>query len=447
MQLQVKELKVEGLKHDFEITVPSKEIEVRISKRLEEHGKSLRISGFRPGKIPMSILQQRYGLMARHEVIEQAVDDFAYKVLNDKKIQPAMRPQTKATQNEEGKDFIFTMSVEALPEIKVPDLTQYAFERKVSEAAAEKVDEALKTLLENNKQERELKTPRAAKKDDVVVIDFEGFVEGKPLPNGSGKDFHLTLGAGMFIPGFEEQLEGANRGDAREISVKFPDEYHAKEIAGKDATFKVVVHNILELAIPEADNDFAKRVGFEGGEQLKDFIKQQIQGEYDRMSFLLMKRAILDKFADVFKFEAPVTLVENEFSVIWEELKRESESDAEAKASLESEETRKQYRDIADRRVRLGLVLAEIGRVHKVDVSQKEVDRAIIEQARQYPGQERKVVDYFRSNPQAIASLKAPIFEDKVIQAVIAQAKVTDKKVSLKELEEAVKKITEGDEE
>lgn len=443
--MQVKELKVEGLKHELEITVPAKEVEDRIGKRLEEHGKSLNISGFRPGKIPLSILKQRYGLVARHEVIEQVVEEFAYKALESKKIQPAMRPSTTVANNEEDKDLVFTVSVESLPEIAVPDLKKYSFERMVSDVDQDKLDKSLQTLLENNKQEKEIDKPRASKNGDVVVIDFEGFVEDKPLKNGSGKDFHLTLGAGMFIPGFEEQLEGANRGDNREVKVKFPDTYHAKEIAGKDATFKVTVHNVLELAAPEADDDFAKRVGFTSVDQLKDFIKQQMQGEYDRMSFLLMKRAILDKFSDDFKFNAPQSLIENEFNVIWEELKREANDD-ESKKSIESAETRKQYQDIADRRVRLGLVLAEIGRQNKVTVEQKELDRAIIEQARLYPGQERKVVDYFRSNPQALASLKAPIFEDKVIQVVISNAVITDKKVSLKDLEEAVKKITEGDE-
>lgn len=445
MLMQVKELKVEGLKHELEITVPATEVENRIGKRLEEHGKSLNISGFRPGKIPLSILKQRYGLVARHEVIDQIVEESAYKALETKKIQPAMRPNTTVISNEEDKDLVFKVSVESLPEINIPDLKKYSFDRMVSEVEQDKLDKSLQTLLENNKQEKELANPRAAKKGDVVVIDFEGLVDNKPLKNGSGKDFHLTLGAGMFIPGFEEQLEGVNRGDKREVKVKFPDTYHAEEIAGKDATFNVTVHDILELTAPEANDDFAKRVGFTTVDQLKDFIKQQMQSEYDRMSFLLMKRAILDKFSDDFKFDAPQSLIENEFNVIWEELKREA-SDDESKKSIESEETRKQYQDIADRRVRLGLVLAEIGKQNKITVDQKELDRAIIEQARLYPGQERKVVDYFRSNPQALASLKAPIFEDKVIQSIISGVAITDKKVSLKDLEEAVKKITEGDE-
>ena len=445
--MQIKELKVEGLTYEFEITIPSKDVDSRISQRLEEHGKSLNISGFRPGKVPLAILKQRYGMIARHEVVEKLVDEFTAKALDSKKIQPAMRPKSSVKTNEDGKDLVYTVSFEALPEIKVPELSKFSFERLVSEVEQEKLDTSLKTLLENNKQEKEIEKSRPAKNGDVVVIDFEGFVDGKPLPNGSGQDFHLTLGSGMFIPGFEEQLEGVSRGDQKEITVKFPDEYHAKEIAGKDALFKVTVHNILELEVPEISDDFAKRVGFASLEALKDFIKQQIQGEYDRMSFLLMKRAILDKFADEFKFNAPTSLVDNEFKVIWEELKREAENDKEAQKSLESEETRKQYKDIADRRVRLGLVLAEIGRLNKVDVDPKEIDRAIIEQARSYPGQERKVVDFFRSNPQAIAALKAPIFEDKVIQVVINAVKVTDKKVPLKELEAAVKKITEGDEE
>lgn len=452
--MQVKEIKSKGLKHEFQVTIPSTLIEKKMVERLEYHGRSIRISGFRPGKIPLDVLKKRYGAAVRNEVIEEVIKESNQKVIQEKNLRPALQPQVKINSEKDGADLDYVMTFEALPEIKTPKLDKYSFEKLVASVDKKQIDKSLKNLSQGYKGREDYKPDHKASKGDVVVIDFDGRLEdGKKIEGGSGKNVELELGSNSFIPGFEDQLIGSKAGDDVKVKVPFPKDYHAKELAGKSAEFAVTVNKIQKTVEPKIDDEFAKKLGIESAEKLEKIISDKLKDEYARMSFLLSKRAVLDKLAEDNKFEVPETLVENEFNVIWEEIKKEHKAEesnpkkkkTEKSEDLEDPELKQQYKDIAERRVRLGLLLAEIGRENKVDVTQKELEKAILEQARQYPGQEKMVFDYFREHPHALASLKAPIFEDKVIELILQKAKINEKTVTFEELEKAVIEITQGD--
>lgn len=450
--MQFTEVKSEGLKREYTVVVSNTYLDECLTERLAKIGKTAKIPGFRPGKIPMPILKQRYGTSVQGEVLEKAVKDGIAALVKDKNLKPALQPDVKIDKYEEKSDLEMTVSLEVLPDFKTPDLGKLKFVRLTCEATDAEIDEVLQRIATDNASPQDLKKARASKKGDVLVIDFTGSVGGEVFKGGTAEGVSLELGSGSFIPGFEDQLIGKKAGDQVDVKVTFPEDYHEKTLAGKEALSDTKIQKIQEKATPEISDEFAKTVGFDDLAKLREAIKKQIDASNEEMAFLVAKRAVLDKLADVSKFEAPEGLVTAEFDAIWRQYEAQLGADNDAageekKPTAEAQEAdKKQYREIADRRVRLGLVLAEIGREYDISVLPNELNQAVVEAARRYRGQEQEAYKYLRGNDRALAELRAPIFENKVVRLILDKAETTDKKASSEELKKAAKAVTEGDE-
>lgn len=434
--MQVTETNADGLKHEFKIVVPAEKIEEKVEGRLKELSSQVRLPGFRPGKVPMGLLRQRYGQSVMGEVLEGAVQDGVRNTLEERKLTPAMQPKIEVTSFEEGKDLEFTMEFEALPEIAALDLGSIELEKPKVAVPEDEVDEALGRIAESRKQHERSDSKRKAKKGDVLEIDFVGRIGGEEFAGGKGEGYDLELGSGAFIPGFEDQLIGAKPGETHTVEVTFPEEYHAADLAGKKAEFEVAVKAHKEAKVPEIDEDFAKSVGMESVDDLKQAVREQIQSDYDRLARNKMKRELLDKLAEKADFDVPQGMVEQEFNAIWaqiEEAKKNDQLDDEDKDKSD-DELREEYRKIAERRVRLGLLLADIGRKNEIQVTQEDLNRAIMQEAQRFPGQEQMVFQYFQQNQQALEQLRAPIYEDKVVDFILEMANTTEKEVTVQEL-------------
>jgi trigger factor len=464
--MEIKEAKISGLQHTYKVLIPAEHIEQKVKDKLEATGRKAKIPGFRPGKAPLQVIQQRYETSVRPDVLRDLLSETVRKMIDNKKLRPAIKPEVKIDAYTEGQSLECTIEIEVLPDIKEIDLKSIQFEKLVSSIEDYQVMEHLQVLASDNKETKKLDKSRPVRKGDTVDIDFSGRTLEGPIKDGSGKGVHLEIGSGTFIPTFEEQLIGMKAGDEKTIEVVFPKDYSSKQLAGKEAHFVVKVHDVLQTVEPELDDAFAKRLNFKNLEELKNLMKTSLEKENEKMTFLLMKKQILDQL-DKVKIDLPQSLVEAEFKLIWQEYLAEDEHDHEhcedescthedhkngkkvkktgPKDKLAHEAQRKIYREIAERRVKLGLLLAEIGLKHKVEVTRDELQEAIFNQARRFPGEEKKVLDYFQQNPQALHQLRAPIFEDKVIDVISQHASVKEKQISQKKLEEAVKAITEGD--
>jgi len=435
--MQITETSADGLRREFKVVIPAQDIDARVKSKLSEIGKSVRMPGFRPGKVPMPILKQRYGQSVMGEVLEDAVNDSQSKAVKDNNLRPALQPKVEITRFEEGADLEFSMQVELLPEIEPADLSGVEIEKPVAEIADSQVDEAIERLAKSRMESEPVAKKRAAKEGDIAVIDFDGSVDGEKKPGMKGEDFNLELGSGAFIPGFEEQLVGVKPGEHKTVTVTFPAEYHAPDLAGKEAVFEVDVKELRTPKMPEINDDFAKGFGFDDLAKLKDAIRERMAADYGNLSRLRAKRALLDKLAELHDFAVPAGMVDIEFDQIWNrlqaELQRGGELDAEDKEKGE-DELKKEYRDIAVRRVRLGLLLSEIGRRNNITVTREELNKAVIDEVQRYRGQEQQVFEFFKKNPQAVESLRAPIFEDKVVDHILASIKVNEVKVSPEDL-------------
>jgi trigger factor len=433
--MNIVETNSSGLKYEFKVTVEKSEIEMQIEARLADLSKRVRLPGFRPGKIPMGILKARYGDSVMGEVIEKAVHDTSHQAMAEKKLQPALKPKIEVTSFAEGGDLEYTLEVEVLPEIEAPDLSSIKLEKPVFKVEDKEVDETINRLAERYKSSEPVEEKRAAKMGDILQIDFKGSVDGEAKPGMDGQDFDLELGSHSFIDTFEDQLVGAKPGDHVTVNVRFPEQYHSQDLAGKAAVFEVDVKT-LKKSIPAAiDDDFAKKLGIESLEKLRETVREQLQDDYDGYTKLRLKRALLDKLAEKHKFGVPQGMVDAEFEAIWKQIEQEMKSeDGEAKGEKDEEALKAEYRDIADRRVRLGLLLNEIGKGKNLQVTKEEINRAIMAEAQNYPGQERKVIEFYRKNPQMIESLRAPLYEDKVVSYVLTQVKLDEKPVSKEEL-------------
>ena len=434
--MQVKELKNEGLSYELEIVVEAKDINKHVDAKLMEYGKTIKLPGFRPGKVPVDILKQRYGKAVLGEVLESAVNDSSAKALQEKGLRPALQPKIEVTEFDEGKDLKYTMAIEVLPEFKVMDLKSITLEKPVAKVEEKTIDEALERIAKQNVQSEPIKGDRASKKGDILVIDFHGRTkkDGKEHPGMHAHGHQLELGGGQFIAGFEDQLIGKKAGEKVLVTVTFPAEYHAAELAGQDAEFDVDIHEIREAAETKIDDDFAKNIGFDDLKALREVIKTQIQSEYDQVSRAKLKRSLLDQLDDSHDFDVPAGMLELEFGNIKQQLLLESQNelvDGELKLDKEEEE---ELHAISERRVRLGMILSEIGRENNISISDQELQRAVIMEAQRYPGQEAQVFEYYRKTPQALEALRAPVFEDKVVDFVIELADVKDKEVSIDDL-------------
>lgn len=430
--MQVAEKTNEGLKRSYSVTVPAADLAKQEEARLAEVAKDVRLPGFRPGKAPLPLIKQRYGASVRGEVLEKAIMEANRNLMSERGLRPAMQPQVEITELDEGKDMTYTITFEVLPEVTPVDFKTITVERLVVEPTEADLDKAIEELSQMRKATKKVEEVRAAKNGDSLKIDFDGSVDGEARPGMKGEGHMLELGSNSFIPGFEEQLVGVKAGEEKTITVTFPAEYHAKELAGKDAQFKITVHELHEPSESKVDDEMAKSFGFESLAQLKDKIRGNMAESYKRAARLKAKRVLLDELAKAHNFDVPQSMVDFEFDAIWKQ--REAQGpDPEEKGTTE-DEIKAEYRVIAERRVRLGLLLAEIGQKQKIDVTQDELRNAVFAQAREYPGQERQVVEYFMSNNDALNSLRAPLFEDKVVDFIFELVNVSEKPGTVEDL-------------
>ncbi len=436
--MEVIETKAEGLSREFSVKVPAKELDAKLTTKLEEIKGQVSLKGFRPGKAPVSFLKKMYGKGMMGELIQEAMNDAVQKAFADNNLTPAMQPTPDLTNEQvdkviEGKaDLEYKMSAEILPEIKAADVSKLKLERLVAEVPDEDVKEALESLAKDSTEYKARAKTAKAKDGDKVKIDFLGKLDGEPFEGGAGEGVDLILGSNSFIPGFEEQLVGVKTGDEKVINVSFPEDYNSKELAGTDATFDITVHEVAEPQESKIDDELAKRMGLDDLATLKERITERLQAEFAGQSSQHLKRSILDELDESHSFDLPNGMVEAEFNQIWQQV-QSTELDEEDKDKSE-DELKTEYRTIAERRVRLGLVLAEIGKEAKVDVSQDEINQALMAQAQQFGMPVQQLLEFYQQQPQALAQLRAPIFEDKVIDLIIEKATISDKTVSKEEL-------------
>jgi len=442
--MQVTETKNEGLQREFTITIGAAEVEEKVNTRLDELRRTVQIPGFRSGKAPSSLLRKKYGGAVMGEILEAAVSDTSQEAMSERSLRPAMQPKIEITSFEEGKDLEYTMAIEIMPEITPMDFSTLEVERFVAKIGDDELEEALKKLGEQYRKSEPVKRKRKSRKGDVIVIDFKGSVDGVEFEGGAGEDHHLHLGEGQFIPGFEEQLIGAKVGEKVAVTVTFPEEYGSAELAGKEAVFDVDVKETREMVDTVIDDEFAKTMGQEDIESLRTAIRGRMETEYGGFSRERLKRGLLDKLETAHDFSLPEGMVGSEFDSIWEQHEQakaeQSSSDDESAKSEEDDsaksddEIKEDYRKIARRRVQLGLLLTEVGDKNNVEVSAEDVNRALVQEAQKYPGQEKQVFEMYQSNPQAMASLRAPIFEEKVVDFILEMATVTEREVTPEEL-------------
>src|SRR5690349_1068936 len=442
--MQVTETLSEGLKREYKVVVPAAELDAKVNQRLDDLKDRVRINGFRPGKVPVAHLKRMYGRSAMAEVIEATVRDTNNQIVTERGFKLAADPKVTLPTEEgaiqqliEGKsDLNYTMALEIVPPITLGDFKTIKLTKLTADVADTEVDEGIKNIADQNRPY----TPRAqgekATKDDRITISFAGTIDGKPFEGGTGDDAVVLIGSNTFIPGFEDQLIGITTGETRTLKVTFPAHYMKEDLAGKDAEFVVTAKSIEAPGTVTVDDEFAKSLGLESLEKLRDAVKDRITSEHASMSRQKLKRALLDDLDKLHKFDPPPTLVEEEFERVWKSVLSELETEGKtfADENTTEEKAKAEYRAIAERRVRLGLELAEIGEKNNITVTEDELSRAVMDRARQFAGQEQRVWEYYRQNPQAVAALRAPIFEEKVVDFLLELASVKDSKVSREEL-------------
>jgi len=440
--MQVKETLNEGLKRAYSITIPAAELDAKVDEKLKEAQPEVEMKGFRKGKVPMALMKKQFGPKVMGEAMQEAVDGAMAKHFEETGDRPSMQPEVKMVNEEwkEGDDIEVEMSYEALPEIKQPDLKKIKLEKLVVKPADEEVEEALKSLAETAQNFEDRKKGSKAKDGDQIVFDFAGSVDGELFEGGTAEDYPLVLGSGSFIPGFEEQLIGAKAGDELDVKVTFPKEYGAENLAGKDAVFACKVKAVKAPAAAEINDDLAKQYGAEDMADLKKQIGERLEAEYAGASRAVMKRALLDALDAASDFELPPSLLDAEAGQIAHQLWHEDNPDVQGHEHPEIETT-DEHRKLAARRVKLGLLLAEMGQKAEVEVTDAEMSQAIMNQARQYPGQEREFFEFVQQNPQMQQQLRAPLFEDKVVDYAFELADVSEKEVSKEELEKALEAL------
>jgi trigger factor len=429
--MNVTETANEGLHRAWRVIVPAVEIDSTLNQRLAELGRTIKMPGFRPGKVPLGIVRKRYGSSVLGEVLEKTVQDSSAKLLEERDVRPALQPKIEVVNFAEGTDLEYTMAVETLPEIEPSDLTGLALERLVVPVTDEAVDAALERLAKANRAFVAVETPRPAEPGDQLIIDFAGSLDGVARPEMAGTDYPLELGSGSFIAGFEDQLVGLKPGETRTVTLTFPGEYHAADLAGKEAVFEVTAKELRAPVERAIDDELAKALGQEDVAALRQAVRTQIEREYGQYSRLKLKRALLDALAERHDFPVPQGMVDLEFDSILRQLKGDAETSGEAEPD---DAAKAEYRQIAERRVRLGLLLSEIGKRGNVQVPQEEVNRALIAEARRHPGQEREVFELYRNNPRALDALRAPLYEDKVVDHILETVTLSDRPVSVEEL-------------
>jgi trigger factor len=441
--MQVTETLNSGLKREIKVTVPASDLEAKLMKRLTDVKDKVRINGFRPGKVPVQHLRKVYGKSFMAEVVNEILTNSAREIISDRGEKAAMQPEVKMTEDEKeaekilngGADFEFELAYEVIPAIEIQDVSGIKVTRKVYDVPESEIDEQVKRVAESTRS-YEAKTGNAAE-GDRVTIDFTGRVDGETFAGGEATDQPLVIGSNEFIPGFEDQLVGAKAGDEKKVTVTFPVDYGAAHLAGKEAVFDVTVKEVAKPGELELNDETAKSLGIESLERLREVVKGQIESQYGQMTRQKVKRELLDALDASYKFEAPSKLVDAEFDNIWNQVNRDLEAAGRTFADEDTTEddARAEYMRLAERRVRLGLVLAEIGEKAGVQVSDDELQRALFDSVRRVPAaQQQQVFDFYKSNPAALANIRAPLFEEKVVDHLLGAIDVTDKSVSKEEL-------------
>lgn len=451
--MQVLETSSEGLKRKLKVVVGADELGERYSAHLDKIKDQVQLKGFRKGKVPVAHIKKVFGRSVMSEVLEETIRETSNKAIRDRNERPAMMPDIALAEGGanmesvvEGKaDLAYEMSFDVLPEVKLADFKALTLEKLVAEVDDEQLEDALNQLAERN-QAFEAEEGRAAEEGDRVTIDFKGTIDGVPFERGEAENLQLVLGNAGFIPGFEEGLKGIVKGESRDVKATFPESYPVTDLAGKEAVFAVTAKEVEKAVKAVVNDDFAKTLGMEGLDQLKEMVSKQLKQELNHASRMKLKRELLDALEAAHDFELPPSLVEREFEGIWKQVTEglEREGKTFADEGKTEEEAREEYRKIAERRVRLGLVVGEIGDKNKIEVSQDELRAALVEQARRFPGQEKQVYEYFQKTPGALQEIRAPIFEEKVIDFVLELAKPAERTVSRKELMESLEKAVDA---
>jgi trigger factor len=430
--MQITNKEQNGLSYSFAVTVAAADIDRQVEQELASLGKKVKIPGFRPGKIPLSVLRQRYMKDVMGDVLQNAINKASREVLEQNKLRPAMQPDIKITDFEEGKDLQFAMSLDVMPElpkiaydkIEVPEFTY--------DVPAEELEQGLKRLAQSRTH---LHTKDgAAELGDVVKIDFLGKREGKPFSGGAAKGFSLDLGSGQFIPGFEEQLVGVKAGDERVVEVTFPKEYHSADLAGQPATFDITVHEVSYKHTPDADDKLAENLGFKNLQELSEAVSKQIDADYARAARNRSKKFLFDAMDENIKFDVPKRMLDLEFESVWKQVDEAKKAGDASLKDKSDADLKAEYQKISERRVRLGILLSEIGRENGIQITREELSSAVMQQARMYPGQEEKIFEFYRKNPNQIDELRGPILEEKAVDFLLGKVKRTPKKISVEEL-------------
>ena len=451
--MQITESSADGLKRTMKIVIAASDINQRFDARLDDLKDRVQLKGFRKGKVPTVHLKKMYGPSVMSEVLDEAIKDTSLKAIEERKERPAMQPEIALSKDPEeikrvieGKaDLAYSMSFEVLPHVEVMDLKSLKLERLVADVDEADIDGAIEKLIDRSVTYPPIEA-RAAATGDQVTLDFTGRMNGQIFEGGTAENAQIVLGQGQFIPGFEDGLTGAAPGETRLVKAKFPDAYPVKPMAGKDAEFQVTIKAVGAPVRPVTDDAFAVSLGVTDLAELRTLVTEQLKKELDDASRLKIKRELLDALEKAHNFELPGSLVEHEFNGIWEQLTNtlKQQNKTFADDGKTEDEAKADYRKIAERRVRLGLLVGEIGDKNKIEVTQDELRRALITQARQFPGQEKMVYEYFEKTPGAVAELRAPIFEDKVVDYVLSQAAPAEKKVTKEELFKQSEDVTQG---
>jgi len=417
-----------GLKKEFEVTIPAAEIKKRSEEELKKHGAKAKIAGFRPGKAPLDVLKKHYGDSVQHNILNNVIKESVTKTLDENKIRPSLEPDVKADNFEEGKDFTYSFSVEAFPEVPEFDYSKIKLKKQVVEVTPAEVQEALKRIGDGHKHYNPIKTPRAAKKGDMVNFDFEGSKDGILFPGGASKGAQLELGSGQFIPGFEDNMVGMNKGEEKTFDITFPADYHAPDLAGAKTQFKVKINEIMDVETHDKyDDEFAKHMGFESITKLEEEIKAQLAKDFEGASYTKLKKSLFDILDNQHTYEVPAGMVDLDYKSVLFQMKQET-PDRNAK-EMETEAQK-----LAERRVRLGITLSEVARKNNVQVTNDEIRQMVWQKAMAYPGNEQKVIEFYQKNPNALEQVRGEVLEDKAVRFIISKTTVEESKVTKEEL-------------
>ena len=434
--MKVKELKSEGLGREYNVTISAADFDAEVDKKLHQIAKKVSMAGFRAGKVPFVMVKKKYQASAMGEALDDMVRDSVNELLKEKELHPVFTPDVEMDKFEEGKDIKFKVSMEVMPTIDVKDFSDIKLEKVTADVPEEEVEKALKYMSESRRDTVKVEEDRVTAKGDVAVIDFVGSIDGVEFPGGKGEAYPLEIGSNSFIPGYEDQLIGKKAGEVVNVKATFPENYQAKDLAGKEALFVTTIKEIREIKRPEINDEFAKSMGEESLDKLKEKVKQRIAEDYDSASKMKLKRALLDALDKAYKFDVPSKLVDMEYEAIvkqYENAKKNNQLDDEEKNKKE-EDLLKEYKDIAIRRVKLGLLLAEVGNEEKIEVTQEDINKAIMNEAQRYPMQAKAILDFYLKNKEALERLRTSVYEEKVVDYVLSKVKTEEKKVSVEEL-------------